>query len=262
MRYSLRLALPEFCEENKCCSTPCQTQSSTLPLTVRHPRLSDRFPVPIEYAVKCDRNLHCVLQVEVGPKFTTFIARDGKSVDLRKLPTEEYNKLYRLEYQDYSLAEYARKSFNSQRYGVIVTSRAKAHLNHLLQEPSMAKTSKPVAAEPVVPAPKGKSAPVAAPAEPKAEKKAKIVDPTATEGGESTGRARREKLPNDGVIKKLAENPARVGTIRHAIVDTIFQAKTVDVALASTVERKDGTEYKIGLPDLYFALDNGLIEIK
>jgi hypothetical protein len=49
--------------------------------------------------------------------------------------------------------------------------------------------------------------------------------------------------------------------MRHAIVETIFAAKTVHEAVSSTVERKDGTEYKIGLPDIYFALENNLIEL-
>ena len=62
-------------------------------------------------------------------------------------------------------------------------------------------------------------------------------------------------------IKVVGKNTARLGTTRHAIVETIFQAKTVAQALDSSVTRKDGTDYKLGSPDVYFALESGLIEL-
>ena len=212
-----------------------------------------------DYSVRCDKTMHCVLKVGTVYTATEFISRDGKKIDLRKLPTATFDKQYGLEYQDYPLNEFAQRLINASQYGVIVTSRAHAHLTHLLhKEPSMAKTSAPIPASAVaVPAATSvKTEKVEkAPKAPKAETKVEGAE------GEKAPRTRREKLASDAKIKVLAANPARTGTMRHEIVETIFAAKTVAMALDSSVTRKDGTDYKVGLPDLYFALENGLIEL-
>lgn len=215
-----------------------------------------------DYSVRCDKTRHCVLKVGISYSATEFISRDGKKIDLRKLPTAAFEKQYGLVYQDYPLNEFAQRLLNAAQYGVIVTSRASAHLLNLIynKEPSMAKTSAPIPAA-VVQIPAATSA--------KTEKVEKVVKApkaetkTKTEGveGERAPRNRREKLAADAKIKVLAANPARTGTMRHEIVETIFQAKTVAMALDSSVTRKDGSDYKVGLPDLYFALENGLIEL-
>ena len=122
----------------------------------------------------------------------------------------------------------------------------------------MAKTSAPIPASAVA-VPAATSAKTEkvekTPKAPKAETKVE------GEAGEKAPRNRREKLAADAKIKVLGANPARTGTMRHEIVETIFQAKTVAMALDSSVTRKDGSDYKVGLPDLYFALENGLIEL-
>ena len=213
------------------------------------------------YSVRCDKTMHCVLKVGEARQKTFYIARDGKHIDLHALHTAKFEAQYGMLYQDYPLHEYAQRLFNTSQYGVIVTSRAAAHLHYLTshKEPSMAKTSAPIpaAATAAIAPTKATKASAAVPA-PKAVKEPKApVEP----GEEKAPRNRREKLEADKKIKVLAANPARVGTMRHEIVNTIFQAKTVAEALDSTVTRKDNTEYKIGLPDLYFALENSLIEL-
>ena len=121
----------------------------------------------------------------------------------------------------------------------------------------MGKISAPVKNAPVAPpaVAKAKVEPIAKVAKVKAEK------PAGEEGAEKAPRNRREKIDGDKKIKVIGSNTARVGSIRHGIVETIFAAKTVSEASQSTVTRKDGTEYKIGLPDIYFCLENNLIEV-
>lgn len=206
------------------------------------------------YTVRCDKAMHCVLKVGEAHQKTFYIARDGKHVDLHALYTPKFEAQYGLIHKDYPLDEFAQRLFNTTQYGVIVTSRAAAHLHHLIthKETSMAKTSAPI--------PAAATAAIAPTKTAKAEKvaPAKVAK---VEGAEKAPRNRREKLEADKKIKVLAANPARTGTMRHEIVNMIFQAKTVAEALDSTVERKDKTEYKIGLPDLYFALENSLIDL-
>jgi hypothetical protein len=194
--------------------------------------------------------------VAATPKNISFISYD-KKVDVCKMSTQAYSKQYCMEYKDYPLADFASRMLGLQRLGVTVTHRAKAHLNNLLTGAPVAKTSAPI--DPTTRVKAVSDAVLAAPPkEPKAPKAPKEPkDPSATK----EPRGRRDKLASDAKIKKLADNPAREGTIRHAIVETIFQSKTVAMACDSTVERKDGTEYKIGIPDIYFCVDNGLIEL-
>lgn len=209
--------------------------------------------------LRCDHQNHVVLLVETGPRFTKFVKRDGKVIDIHKLPNPEFEKVYAFVYTDYPLENYASKMLGQTSLGIVVAQRARAVLDTILhKEPIMGKIAAPV-----------KTAPAAPVAEPKAEKPSKVAKVAktpveATEGAEATEKAprnRREKIDGDKRIKVLGQNPARQGTMRFAIVDTIFAAKTVQEAVSSTVERKDGTDYKIGLPDIYFALENNLIEL-
>lgn len=231
-----------------------------------------------DYAVMCDSQLHFCLRVEVGKSNTKFIPLSKKRIDLATVSNDVFEKLYTSVYAGYSLEKFAQMVFGRQQYGVIVTHRAKAHLNHFSKELPMSKLGTEVTAPksepakdikvpetPVVPA--GPPIPELkkvkepkAPKEPKEPKAPKepILD---ADGNPIKARNKREKFVPEKKIKVLAPNPARVGTIRFNIVETICLAKNVQEALDSTVTRKDGTEYKIGVPDLYFALDNGIISL-
>ena len=219
--------------------------------------------MPYDYKVLCDSERHVVLFVEDTPRgTTTFINKTKKEVGFHKLPTAKFHELYSLEYVEYSLAGYANRTFDLQKYGVVINPMARKHLRAIIeQEPLMAKPTAPVSTK-TTPVADPKTTPVADP-KAKAVKEVAPKEPKAPkdEGETTNTRERREKLDGARKIKKLAANPARVGTTRHAIVETIFAARTVAEALDSTVSRKDGTDYKLGLPDIYFALENGLIEL-
>lgn len=180
-------------------------------------------------------------------------------MDVKRLPTSGFDKLYPFRYEGYSLEDYASRMLNNPPAGVVVTPRARAHFQTIIKEPIMGKIAAPVKTAPVAPVavkPAAKVAPAAT--------KPQAVKAPAEEGGEPKApRNRRDKIDGGLKIKALKANPARVGTMRHAIVETIFAAKTVDEALQSTVTRpKEGAgEYKLGLPDIYFALENELIEL-
>lgn len=120
----------------------------------------------------------------------------------------------------------------------------------------MGKIAAPVKTAPVAPISNTqKVAPVAKPAKVKVEK-------PATDGDvEKAPRNRRDKIEGDKKIKVIGSNTARAGSVRHGILETIFASKTVSEATQSTVQRKDGTDYTIGMPDIYFCLENKLIEI-
>lgn len=204
--------------------------------------------------LRVDHQNHIVLLVESDERFAKIISLEKNTVALRKLPASELDREYPSRYDGYPLEDYASRMLNKTSLGAVVTSQAKAILLGIKnKEPIMGKIQTPTATKPVEEkAPKGKIAKVAPTAETKAES-----------NGETTGaRNRRDKIDGDKRIKVLKENPARKGTVRHSIVETIFAAKTVHEAVSSTVTRKDGEgEYKIGMPDIYFALDNGLIEV-
>lgn len=214
----------------------------------------------MNYTVRVDKAQHCVLMVEAGPKFTTFIARDKKKIDLFKLPNAEFSKQYCFEYEGYSTAEFAKRLLSNASLGYQVTTRAKAHLTNLHKETPMAKLTKTDETA-AAPAEKAKKAAPAATAEKAAPAPKTATAPVLPKDKEFVPRQRRDGFDGSARIKKIGENPARQGTIRHAIIDTILQARTVQEALDSSVERKDKSECKIGLPDLYFALDNKVIEI-
>lgn len=202
--------------------------------------------------LRVDRQNHVVLLVESDEKFAKIISLDKNTVALRKLPASDLDRTYPSRYDGYPLEDYASRMLNKTSLGVVVTSQAKAILLGIKnKEPNMGKIATPTKTAPVEEkAPKGKVTKVAT--ETKAE----------DTGAEKGSRNRREKVDGEKRIKVLKENPARKGTVRHAIVETIFAAKTVHEAVSSTVTRKDGEgEYKIGMPDIYFALDNGLIEV-
>ena len=212
----------------------------------------------------CDDSLRCCLRVDVGQSNTKYVSHLGKKVDLRVCSNAKFAKEFSRTYTGYDLVLFAKKLLGLQQYGVIVTHRAKAHLTKFYKETPMSKLGTP-ATPPAAAATDPKAIKLEAPTgiaalvkEPKAPKEPKLA---GIDGEEPKPRNRREKFDGTKKIKVLAENPARVGTIRHGIVDTIFAARTVDEALQSNVERKDGTEYKIGVPDIYFALENGLIEL-
>lgn len=208
--------------------------------------------------LRVDRQNHVVLLVETDERFAKVVSQEKGTVDVRKLPANELDRKYPLRYEGYPLEDYASRMLNKPSLGVVVTSRAKAIMLGIInKEPEMGKIATPTATKPAA----------TKPAETKPEKpvKGKVapVAETKTEAAEGTSaRVRRDKIEGDKRIKVLKENPARQGTVRHAIVDTIFKAKNVQEAVSSTVTRKDGEgEYKIGMPDIYFALDNGLIEL-
>jgi len=208
----------------------------------------------------CDTNRHIVLFVGVNKGTTYFVAKDKKEVGVHKLPTGKFEEVYNLEYTEYPLADYANRTLGLQQYGVIIASRARVHLRAIIEkEPAMAKPTAPVStkAAPVVD-PKAKAVKPAAAAP---EAKTKVAKEPKEPKAEGATRERREKLNGASKIKVIGKNTARVGSTRHSIVETILAARTVAEALDSTVSRKDGTEYKIGTPDLYFALENNLIEL-
>ena len=216
-----------------------------------HPVLVDSSKY--EYRLMCDKGRHTVLFVEDANGRVSFISKRGKEVGLHKLPSNEFNSTYTLEYQDYPLRDYAQRTLNLAQLGVAINTTARRHLDAIIRGELMAKPAAPVTSKTAVQDPKAKPAKEAKP------KAAPVVAPE--EGGEPKTRNRREKLDSGAKIKVIGKNPARVGTTRHAIVETIFKARTVAEAMDSTVTRKDGTEYKIGAPDLYFALENELITI-
>jgi len=211
-----------------------------------------------DYRLMCDAGMHFVLFVQEKKQETTFIVKEKKKVDVEKMSTEKFNDLYTLEHPEYSLVDFANRTLGLQKYGVLITPRARLYLTAILENKEffMAKPTAPVSTK-AAPLPEPKKAvptPRNAPAEPKAAKEPKAE-------GDEGSRVRREKLDSGLKIKVIGQNTARVGTVRHAIVENILKARTVAEALDTEVPRKDGTAYKIGTPDLYFALDNKLIEL-
>lgn len=215
-------------------------------------------PKEFGYKVLCDQSRHTVLHVEEKNGKVAFISKQGKEVGFHHWPSKKFHDLYSLEYLEYPLHDYARRTLNLRSLGVVINTMARRHLDAILSgEYIMAKPTAPVST---------KAAPVADPkakkgAAPAAEKPAKEPKAPKAEGEGGTTRERREKLDGGAKIKVIGKNPARVGSVRHAIVETIFKARTVAEALDSSVQRKDGSDYKIGTPDLYFALENELITI-
>lgn len=205
--------------------------------------------------------MHIILFVEELRGKCYYIRKDKKNVELHKMDSAKFHAFYTLEYTNYPLAGFATRTMGLRDLGVVITPSANAHLRAIIsQEPSMAKPTAPVSTKTTaLPEPKAKVATAKA-AEPKA---VKVSEPKAPKEpkAEGEGRTRRDKFDSSAKIKAIGKNTARVGSVRHSIVETILMAKTVAEALDSTVQRKDGTDYKIGTPDIYFALETGLIEL-
>jgi hypothetical protein len=216
------------------------------------------FQVTETYQLRCDLHRHIALFVGNNGNQSFYIAKEKSKVDVFKTNRADFDKEYCMEVTEYSLADFANRTLKLKELGVQITSRAAAHLNTISKEPLMAKVQKiqePASETPVVPAAK----PVKEPKTPKEPKAPKLnEDGTIIE---PTPRNRREKIDGDRKIKVVGVNPARLGTTRHAIVEFILGARTVAEALDNSVVRKDGTEYRIGMPDIYFALENKLIEL-
>jgi hypothetical protein len=211
------------------------------------------------YQLRCDSQRHIALFVGNSGNQAFYIAKEKSKVDVLKTSRAAFDKEYCMEVTEYSLADFANRTLKLKELGVQITSRAAAHLNTISKEPFMAKVQK-------IQEPEDAVVPATKPAKelkvPKMPKEPKA--PKLNEDGtiiEPTPRNRREKIDGDRKIKVVGTNPARTGTTRHAIVEFILASRTVAEALDNGVARKDGTEYKIGLPDIYFALENHLIEL-
>jgi hypothetical protein len=225
------------------------------------------FQVNETYQLRCNTHRNIALFIGTNGNQSFYIAKEKSKVDVLKTSRAAFDKEYCMEVTEYSLADFANRTLKLKELGVQVTPRAAAHLTPISKEPLMAKVQKiqePASGTwdtpdtPVVPAAK----PAKEPKAPKAPKEPKA--PKLNEDGtiiEPTPRNRREKIDGDRKIKVIGANPARLGTTRHAIVEFILGARTVAEALDNSVVRKDGTEYKIGMPDIYFALENKLIEL-
>lgn len=199
------------------------------------------------YQLMCDATRHIILFVSEHRGTTAFISKIKSEVGLHRMPTKKFEEKYPLVFPDYPIEEFVVRTIKLKQLGVKIAPMALRHFDAILnKEQNMAKPTEPVSTKAVA-----KTATPAAEKAPKAPKSEPVGEP----------RNRRDKIEGTKKIKAVGKNPARVGTTRHAIVETILQARTVSEALDSVVTRKDGTDYKIGTPDLYFALDSGLIEI-
>lgn len=118
-------------------------------------------------------------------------------------------------------------------------------------EPDPTPTEEPAMAEAVK-----KPAKKSAAKKPKSEKKAKAAKAPKEKKPNLQAKA-RGSVPKTGKIKKLAPNPARVGTNRHLNIEAILGSKTVEEALNNL----RNLQPQGGMVDIRFALANKLIEV-
>jgi hypothetical protein len=168
------------------------------------------------FMVMSDANRHTILRVEVGPKFTSFIGRTKKDIDLHKLANKQFEETYLWQYPEHSIEEFAKRIWGLLEYGVIITLRARKILATFSKEPLMAspvptptKVAKDAEAKPV-------KAPKAAPVE-----------------GAEAPKTRGKRIENQKIRLLVKSNPKRPSSASFGRFELYTTCKTTDEFLAA-----------------------------
>jgi hypothetical protein len=166
--------------------------------------------------VMSDANRHAILRVEVGPKFTTFIGRTKKGIDLHKLANKQFEDTYLWQYPEHPVVGFATSIWKLLEYGVIVTLKARKILATFSKEPLMASP---------VPTPAKAEKDAAAVKTPKALKAAPV------EGAEPKTRGKR--IENQKIRVLVKDNPKRPSSASFGRFALYATCKTTDEFLAA-----------------------------
>ncbi len=168
-----------------------------------------------DYMVMSDKNSHTILRVEVGEKFTTYVGRTKKNIDLLKLPNQQFDSTFVWQYPEHPIAGFAKTIWKVLGYGVIITLRARKILAFFEKEPFMASP---------VPTPAKAAADAAKPAKaPKA--------PVVADGAEPKTRGKR--VENQKIRVLVKDNPKRPSSNAFQIFSLYATSKTTDDFLAN-----------------------------
>lgn len=225
-----------------------------------------------EYGVFQDENRHtCIMIAEVRGK-VQYVPMTAGDLELLSMPSREFHTEYkRMDgYPVKRAAEYYLSVANTLSAGA---AKVREHLDRIVADPSLEydrsqfnPVPKPQPRKEIVMATKGTKAPAkaAAPAKnagkkpslkDKAAGKAPVTDET------SAGVPRVSKYADKDITVK-GENPAREGTIRHAIIAAIMKAKNTSKVLGVEVSNADGTKTETISPGhISWCVSNEVIEL-
>lgn len=247
-------------------------------------------------AVFRDRHSHCCLRVaEQGEKvhFIQLVEENGAmSVDLHVRHKQEFHEQFHQELRDYPVWRAAAHFLNPLTPAILVTDRAFAHLETILQENNMTttaakktvkkttsqknvdataaagiKTDKTAAGKAVAPVTKdtskvaGKS-PAKAKPDAKPGKKAGEGKAPAAKKPSKTERDRAsygdKKIKH--LVKSAADAGLREGTIRYKMLEAVLKAKNTDEVLGKEVT-VNGEKHAIAGNNLSGMVERGHIEL-
>lgn len=225
-----------------------------------------------EYGVFQDANRHtCIMISEIRGK-VQYVPMTSGDLELLTMSSREFHTEFKRmpDYPVKRAAEYYLSIATSLSAG---SSKVREHLGRIVADPSLEydrslfnPIPKPQPRKDIIMATKGTKAPAKAAAK-KTEggKKPSLASKAASKAPVSNeteaGVPRVSKYAGKD-ITVIGENPAREGTIRHAIIAAIMKAKNTDKVLGTDVSNADGSKTETIAPGhVSWCVSNGVIEL-